>query len=142
MPQTPDVPHGSAADSETVLVVDDNEDVREFVGSLLQREGYRVLEASGGPEALRICAQYEGSLHLLLTDVQMPDMTGPELVPRALAIRPHLQVLYMSAQFSEDFMSPLDGQPLQPFIQKPFGPKALAQKVRGLLDPSKQIPPA
>ncbi|TAJ10163.1 MAG: response regulator [Nitrospirae bacterium] len=142
MPRMPDVPHGSAADSETVLLVDDDEAVRQYVGYILRRYGYRVLEASGGTEALHLCAQHEGPIHLLLTDIQMLDMTGPELAPRALALRPHLPVLYMSAQFSEDVLSQLEGQPLQPFIQKPFSPEALAQKMRDLLGPSTQGPPA
>ena len=142
MPRTPDAPHGSAVDSETVLLVDDDAAVRQYVGLILQRYGYRVLEASGGTEALHLCTQHEGPIHLLLTDIQMPDMTGPELVPQALALRPHLPVLYMSAQFSEDILSQLEGRPLQPFIQKPFRPEALAQKVRDLLGPSPQGPPA
>lgn len=138
MPRTSDAPHGSAADSETVLLVDDNAAVRQYVGYALQRYGYRVLEASGGTEALHLCTQHEGPIHLLLTDIQMLDMTGPELVPQALALRPHLPVLYMSALFSEDVLARVEGQPLQPFIQKPFTPEALAQKVRDLLDASAQ----
>ncbi len=141
-PREPKTLHNAGGQPETILLADDDADVREFVGVLLQREGYLVLEASGGREALRICAQYEGPIHLLLTDIQMPDMTGPELVPQALALRPHLPVLYMSAQFSEDILSQLEGRPLQPFIQKPFAPEALAQKMRDLLDPSAQSPPA
>nr|MBI3614115.1 response regulator [Nitrospirota bacterium] len=142
MPRTPDAPHGSAADSETILLVDDDAAVRQYVGYILQRYGYRVLEASGGTEALHLCAHHEGQIHLLLSDVQMPDISGPELVPQALAIRPHLPVLYMSAQFSEDVHALLKGQPARPFIQKPFTPEALTQKVRDLLGPSTQGPPA
>lgn len=138
MPRTPDAPHGSAADLETVLLVDDNAAVRQYVGYVLRRYGYRVLEASRGTEALHLCTQHEGPLHLLLTDIQMPDMTGPELVPQALALRPHLPVLYMSAHFSEDVLARVEGHPLQPFIQKPFTPEALAQKVRALLDAPEQ----
>ncbi|MBM4133738.1 MAG: response regulator [Nitrospira sp.] len=133
MPTEPKTLLSAEGESKTILLVDDDADVREFVGSLLQREGYRVLETSGGLEALHICARHEGPIHLLLTDVQMPDMTGPELVPRALAIRPHLPVLYMSAQSSEAFHALLKGQPAGPFIQKPFTPDALVKKVRDLL---------
>ena len=142
MPREPKTLQKAGGESATILLVDDDADVRAFVGNLLQQEGYLVLEASGGREALRICAQYEGPLHLLLTDVQMPDMSGPELVPQALALRPHLPVLYMSAQSSEAFHVLLNGQPAWPFIHKPFAPEVLAQKVRDLLGPSTQGPPA
>ncbi|MDE3019876.1 MAG: response regulator [Nitrospirota bacterium] len=134
------MPRGSATDSETVLLVDDDEAVRQYVGYILRRYGYRVLEASGGAEALHLCTQHEGPIHLLLTDIQMLDMTGPELAPRALVLRPHLQVLYMSAQFSEDVLSQLEGQPLQPFIQKPFTSEALVHTIRHLLGPSDSGP--
>lgn len=136
MPREPKTLRNGGGESETILLVDDDADLREFVSNLLQQEGYQVLKASGGREALDICARREGRIHLLLTDVQMPDMTGPELVPLALALRPHLPILFMSAQSSEAFHVLLKGRPAKPFIQKPFTPDALAQKVRELLDAS------
>lgn len=137
MPRESQAPHGATGGAETILLVDDDADVRELVSSLLQREGYLVLEASGGAEALRFCAQTEVPLHLLLTDVQMPGMTGPELVSRALALRPHLLVLYMSAQLGEAFQIPPGSQGGRAFISKPFAPEALRQQVRDLLGASK-----
>lgn len=133
MPRESQTPHGATGGAETILLVDDDADVRELVSSLLQREGYLVLEASGGAEALRFCAQAEIPLRLLLTDVQMPGMTGPELVSRALALRPRLLILYMSAQSGEAFQVQPGGQARKAFIQKPFTPEALVHAVRTLL---------
>lgn len=136
MPRESQSPHNITGGAETILLVDDDADVRELVSTLLQREGYLVLEASGGAEALRLCTQAEIPLRLLLTDVQMPGMTGPELVSRALALRPQLSVLYMSAQSGEAFQAQPGGLAGRAFIQKPFTPEALVHAVRSLLGPS------
>lgn len=127
------VPHGAAGKAATILVVDDNANIRELVSSLLQREGYLVLEASGGAEALRLCTEHEGPLHLLLTDIQMPGMDGLALAAQALALRPGLSILYMSAQSRETFRIPPGNQRGRAFISKPFTPEALVQHVRDLL---------
>lgn len=124
------------AEPATVLVVEDEPAVRELVRTILDMRGYAVLEASGGADALRICEEHTGPIHLLLTDVLMPGMDGTEFVRRALVLRPRARVLYMSGY--PDSESLLQGLPLgTAFIQKPFGPDALASKVRQILrDPA------
>lgn len=124
------------AELATVLVVEDEPAVRELVRTILEMRGYAVLEAGGGGDALRICEEHTGPIHLLLTDVLMPGMDGTEFVQRALVLRPRARVLYMSGY--PDSESLLQGLPLgMSFIQKPFGPGALASKVRQILrDPA------
>ena len=120
--------------TETVLLVEDEEMVRALVGDVLERNGYRVLEAPGGPKAIEIAEQHEGHINLLLTDVVMPGMSGRELAEELTRLRPELKVLYMSGYTAE---APSDrGLSNQgtPFLQKPFTPPALMQRVRDLLD--------
>jgi len=104
------------------------------MGIVLRNHGYRVLEALGGTHALGICAQHDGPIHLLLTDVQMPDLCGPALASRVLTLRPHTLILYMSADPEEALLSRAGVEPAVVFIQKPFTSDALAQKVRDVLD--------
>src|SRR6266498_3120647 len=94
---------GTSRGGETVLVVDDEAAVRSAVREILQPTGYLVLEAGSGEEALRICAGQEGPIHLLLTDVMMPGMSGPEVAQRLARMRPGMRVLYMSG-YSDDTM--------------------------------------
>lgn len=116
----------------TVLVVDDDRAVRELVRTVLRMHGYTVLEAGCGPDALRICEQHTGPIHLFLTDVLMPEMNGTDFVRQALVLHPRALVLYMSGY--PDSESLLHGLPPgTAFIQKPFGPDALARKVREIL---------
>jgi len=119
--------------TETVLLVEDEPGVRGMVRSTLEQLGYTVLEASDGYEALRIIGQCNTSVHLLLTDVIMPEMNGRELAKRLESIRPATRVLYMSG-YTDDTLE-LHGvdQPRIQLIQKPFTPDALAEKVREVL---------
>lgn len=111
----------------TVLVVDDEEAVRRFVCRVLERDGYRALAASGPDEALDAVRRPDAPIDLVLTDVQMPRMAGHELVPRLLARRPSLRVLYMSGYAG-------DAPPaLAPLLEKPFTAAALVAAVRGAL---------
>jgi len=125
---------GTSRGGETVLVVDDEATVRSVVREILQATGYLVLEAGSGEEALRICAGQEGPIHLLLTDVMMPKMSGPEVAQRLARMRPELRVLYMSG-YSDDALI-RHGLVTQgtAFLQKPFTPDSLAHKVREVLD--------
>ena len=121
-------------DTETILLVEDDEVVRKLVSEVLDNEGYRLLEAANGVAALSICAQYEEPIHLLLTDVVMPEMSGRELANRLAAVRPELKVLYMSG-YTDDVIvhhGVLDEG--TEFIQKPFTPDVLARKIREVLD--------
>ena len=120
--------------TETILLVEDDEVVRKLVSEVLDNEGYRLLEAANGVAALSICAQYEERIHLLLTDVIMPEMSGRELANRLAAVRPEVKVLYMSG-YTDDVIvhhGVLDEG--TEFIQKPFTPDVLARKIREVLD--------
>ncbi len=130
---TPDAHSGRSLERQTVLLVDDDAAVRQLVGAILRQHGYTVMEAFDGAEGLRICAQHQGPIHLLLTDVQMPRMSGPRLAPLVLAIRPQTLILYMSAQPREAVQAPGGLEPTVPFLQKPFAPDTLMRTVRDLL---------
>jgi CheY-like chemotaxis protein len=128
----------AAQDAETILLVEDDETVRKFVHEVLDNDGYRLLDAANGLAALSICAQYEEPIHLLLTDVVMPEMSGRELANRLTPVRPEVKVLYMSG-YTDDVIvhhGVLDERTA--FIQKPFAADVLARKVREVLgDPGK-----
>ena len=117
-----------AAGSETILLVEDEDMVRSVTSAALIRCGYQVLEAQDGNEALRILAQHQGPLDMVLTDVVMPGMGGEELVRHLLAERPDLQVLFMSGYLREARLRD------RPFLPKPFTPEILSRKVRQTLD--------
>jgi len=120
--------------TEIVLLAEDDERVRGLVRAVLEGYGYRVLEAEGGSAALSVSERHEGPIHLLLTDVVMPKMSGRELANHLARSRPGMKVLYMSGYTDESIVhhGVLDAG--TPFIQKPFEPEALARKVRELLD--------
>lgn len=120
----------------TILVVDDEPKVRGLVRSILRMQGYTVLEADRGDEALRVCRQHAGPIHLLLSDVVMPGLTGAPLLEQAKALRPDLKVLFMSG-YTDDAISQ-EGVLRSgfSFIQKPFMPATLIQKVRDVLQSS------
>lgn len=117
----------------TILVVDDERSVLELVRNILQAHGYNVLHASRGAEALRICEQHPGPIHMLLTGVRMPEMTGPALAQRVRTLHPHIRVLYMSGGPGMDLLADLMLQPDTPLIWKPFSPDALVRTVRTVL---------
>ncbi len=120
--------------TETVLLVEDDEAVRALARAVLQRNGYRVLEAPGGPDAIEISERYEGPINLLVTDVVMPGMSGSELAERLTMLSPELKVLYISG-YTEEAVG--GGGLLRPgtaYLQKPFTPDVLAHSVRELLD--------
>ncbi|MDE3041563.1 MAG: PAS domain S-box protein [Nitrospirota bacterium] len=124
----------SAHGRETILLVEDEPSVRGLVHETLRLHGYTVLEARHGIEALLTSAKYVGPIHLLLTDVVMPQMSGPEVAEKLLIVRPGVKVLYMSGYpdhpvFDQGGVSRETG-----FLPKPFSPHVLAQKVREVLD--------
>jgi PAS domain S-box-containing protein len=121
--------------SETVLLVEDEPSVRDLANRLLKQQGYRVLEAANGEEALRLAQDTDGErIHLLLTDVVLPQMSGKELADQFKSSRPDLKVLYMSGY--TDFAVVHQGvlNPGTHFLQKPFSLETLSQKIREALD--------
>jgi signal transduction histidine kinase/CheY-like chemotaxis protein len=124
--------------SETVLLVEDEDPVRRLARRCLERDGYQVLEAAGAEEALRLAAQHPGPIHLLLTDVVMPRIGGRELVERLAPTRAEMQVLYMSGYSEEAVARHGVLDPGTDLLQKPFTPATLSQKVRAVLDRSRQ----
>jgi CheY-like chemotaxis protein len=122
---------------ETVLLVDDERMVRELVGKILRMRGYTVLEANCGADALRICEQHAGPIHLLLTDVLMPEMNGRTLAERVVAVRPHTRVLFMSGYVDGLLATRFERKTEIPLILKPFTSDALARKVREVLSASR-----
>lgn len=119
--------------SEVVLLAEDEEAVRELARDILERNGYTVLAASEGAEALGIAQAHEGEIHLLLTDVVMPGMRGRDLFERLAPLRPGLNVLYMSGYTDNAVVHQGILVPGTHFLQKPFTPDALLRKVREVL---------
>ena len=125
--------------SETILLVEDESNLRRLACQFLQTQGYKVLEAADGAAAVQICAAHRGDIDLLLTDVIMPGMNGRELAKRLLSLRPTVKVLYMSG-YTENTIS--HNGTLDPgvnLLQKPFNLQALKQRVREVLD-SESLP--
>jgi PAS domain S-box-containing protein len=120
--------------SETVLLVEDEADLRVLAVEVLKAFGYNLLQASQPAEALAIAERHEGPIHLLVTDVVMPGMSGPELAERLLAVRPDLKTLFMSGYTDTTVVHHGVLDPGTPFLPKPFTPDALARKVREVVD--------
>jgi len=130
-------PGASDRGAETILLVEDEEEVRAVLHQILARKGYRVLQAGSGEEALVISRLHRGSVHLLLTDVTMPEMKGPELAQRLRAERPATRVVFMSG-YNDERLS--DGGADSPVcLQKPFSPQLLGETVRAVLDEAEDL---
>ncbi len=119
---------------ETVLVVEDEDALRELDRQVLMRYGYRVLNARSGPDAVATVKAHPGAIHLLLTDVVMPTMSGRELADILQAMQPAMKVLYMSGYTADTVVRHGVSEATMAFIQKPMSPPALARKVREVLD--------
>jgi PAS domain S-box-containing protein len=127
--------------SETVLVVEDQAEVRAYAVDVLKGYGYRVVDAESADDALSYCAREPDRIHLLLTDVVMPNMSGRELANRLERMRPGIKVLFMSG-YTDDIIlrhGMLEEGVL--FIGKPFSPAELAGKIRAVLGPPSSLPP-
>jgi PAS domain S-box-containing protein len=118
--------------SETVLLVEDEESVRVFASKALEKQGYRVLQARHGRDALLRLAEHEGPVHLVITDIVMPEMGGGELARRLAGERPDVPVLFMSG-YTDDEVAQRGLGAEQGFLQKPFTSDGLARKVREVL---------
>ena len=120
--------------AETLLLVEDEDDVRSLARDVLVESGYTVLEAANSEEAVRMCQEHEGPISLLLSDVVMPKVSGPELARRLVGLRPDLIVLYMSGYTADAIVQHGVLEPGTAFIEKPFTPAGLTGKVRDVLD--------
>ncbi|HEX4081290.1 MAG TPA: ATP-binding protein [Rhizomicrobium sp.] len=118
---------------DTILLVEDEEAVRSFAARALKLRGYQVLEAAGGEEALELVRRHPGAIHLLITDVVMPNMDGPTLVRAVRRLKPDLAVIFMSGYAEEAFRRHDENAAELHFLAKPFGLKQLAAKVKDVL---------
>ncbi|HET8578019.1 MAG TPA: ATP-binding protein [Methylomirabilota bacterium] len=133
--ETPIVDDGpKTARGETILLVEDAQRVRAVVREILEMNGYGVLEARHGAEALEISGKHPGPIHLMVTDVVMPQMSGRELAQRLAPLRPEMRVLYMSGYTDDAIVRHGVLGAGMAFLSKPFTPDALAAKVREVLD--------
>ncbi|HUO31062.1 MAG TPA: response regulator [Bryobacteraceae bacterium] len=119
--------------NETILVLEDEARVRKLICEVLTGRGYHVLEAVRGTDAIRMANEYDGRIHMLLTDVVMPEMSGPQALEQIRAQYPNMKVLFMSGYTDEAMAHHGILTSGAPFLQKPFLPDALARKVREVL---------
>jgi PAS domain S-box-containing protein len=127
-------PVSSETGHETILLVEDDDRVRALVSNMLRKNGYTVLLASAGDQALEIAARHRGRIHLLLTDVVMPGLNGRILSERLTAVRPDTRVLYMSGYSDDAILRHGVRKAAAHFIQKPFSIDALTHKIRETLN--------
>ena len=125
---------------ETILVVEDEEAVRFVTSRALRHAGYQVLEARDGESALRTAEAHDGVIDLLVTDVVMPGLGGRQVAEKLLQKRPEMRVLYLSGYTGEAVVRQGVLQDEVSFLQKPFTPVGLAQKVREVLDAPQGFP--
>ena len=119
---------------ETILVVEDDDAVRRMTREFLKIKGYTVVEAGSPADAIKFMERDDGSIDLVLTDVAMPKMKGTELIDRLVKLRAGLKVLYMSAYTEDVAVTSGFLRPGSAFIEKPFNPDELANKVRVVLE--------
>ena len=131
-PTDENVPLQSVEGHETILLVEDEEDVRILIRDELRKLGYRIVEARNGVEACLVATPHIGKLKLLLTDIVMPGMSGTELARHLRVIKPELKLLFISGYTDDVGIGA--GDPASAYLQKPFTPEALASSVRELLD--------
>jgi two-component system cell cycle sensor histidine kinase/response regulator CckA len=121
-------PEASTPPRPTILVVDDEAGVRIMVARMLSLSGYSVVSAQSGEEAISIVRDYAAPIDLVLTDVRMPEMTGPEMVVKLRELRPDIRVMYMSA-YSRDVLPEGAQDTDVPFLNKPFTMRTLALSI-------------
>jgi two-component system cell cycle sensor histidine kinase/response regulator CckA len=132
-PEPERAPPRDVTGQDTILLVEDEEAVRSFAARALRMRGYNVIEASGGEDALEVVRAAAAPIHLLITDVVMPNMDGPTLVRAVRRIRPEMAVIFMSGYAEEAFRRNDEKAEDLHFLPKPFGLKQLAGKVKEVL---------
>ena len=128
----PQEPAGVVSDA-TILIVEDDALVRSVTSSMLTKNGYKVIEAIDGADALRVCQSFSGPIHLVVSDVIMPGLSGPETSAQLARIRPGLRTLFMSGYMGERIVQHGIQESDFAFIEKPFTPQSLIQKIREIL---------
>ena len=123
----------SESGKATILVVEDDAGIRELAAKVLRRQGYAVLTASGGEQARDICERHGGNIDMLLSDVVMPVMNGPAVAAMLTKIRPAMKVLFMSGYTDDAIVRIGVMERGVPFLQKPFTPERLTNKIREVL---------
>ena len=131
-------PTVSVPGTETILLVEDEAGVRNVTREFLEANGYRVLEAGEGSEALLICELHQGPVHIMVTDVAMPGLTGPEVAQRARLLRPEMRILFVSGFTNSALLQHRVSEGGACFLQKPFSLSALGQKLREMLQVGKE----
>ncbi len=131
--RTPLTPVEKSDNFETVLVVEDEDIVRELVCEVLEDQGYNVFCARDGIEALDLAAEFDGEIHLLVTDVIMPHMNGHELAGKLSELRPDMKILYVTGYSDNDIGDHGTLDPRHELLQKPFTPQTLARKIREVI---------
>jgi signal transduction histidine kinase len=128
------IPEKALAGSETILLIEDEEAVRKLVRRTLEKHGYQLLVAASGTEALELAQNYTASIQLVISDVVMPQMGGREVAEQLKAVRPGIQVLFISGYTENTMMRGGNVSEGETFLQKPFTPLTLARRVREMLD--------
>ncbi len=128
--------------TETILLVEDDDLVRELAKDILRDHGYGVMDAPHAREAIRLCEEHSGRIDLMLSDLVMPDLNGRKLWERVHPMRPEMKILFMSGYADRAVIHQGILDPDTPFLQKPFNPDALAAKVRLVLDSQVRPPSA
>lgn len=125
--------------NETILLAEDEEAVRNLSREVLATQGYNVITASNGADALSVSDQHDGEIHLLISDVVMPEMGGRDLQNKLLSSRPDIKVLFMSGYTDDAIVRHGVFESGTPFLQKPFTPDVLSRKVRDVLGPARLL---
>jgi len=133
-PQAPPAAAASVTVAETILLVEDEPEVRSLVQRLLKMQGYTVVAAANPDEALAIIRDFRGHIDLMVTDVVMPGMSGRQLAERLAKILPDLKVLFVSGYTDDAIVHHGILDPGTAFLQKPFTPQTLARKVREVIE--------
>jgi two-component system, cell cycle sensor histidine kinase and response regulator CckA len=136
-PKQADIPVPPAHEfggNETILLTEDDAAVRELVRRMLQLNGYTVLEAHNTQEALALCRDYVGTIALMLSDVVMPQMSGPDLAQQLKALRPQMKILFMSGYADNHLLANANHTRAMPLLEKPFTPETLTRRLREVLD--------
>jgi two-component system, cell cycle sensor histidine kinase and response regulator CckA len=120
--------------TETILLAEDSDSLREMAKEYLESVGYSVIESASGKDAMERAKEFDGIIHLLLTDIVMPEMSGPDLAAEIAACRPGIKIVYTSGYTDDAIARQGILDPAVAFIQKPYRPKALARKIREVLD--------